>query len=225
MEEAATETFEAVERDVEIISAVVATVPEEMQRDFPPEYGVNTCILSSRVGLEVLRHFKVKVRAVPTKVQVFNESMVRRIGREQRHPVANWEARKWHRQDGSWALGIGDTGNTDPTRFDAHLVLLIHGGDYGTMGGVLADLALHQASRPQRDINLEPMVATVPPDFLGGGPLTVKVGTNVARYEHFPEADGWTMTPDWQDRQRRSRIVERSIATIERKLGRSDEEG
>jgi hypothetical protein len=184
MEEAATETFEAVERDVEIISAVVATVPEEMQRDFPPEYG-----------------------------------------REQRHPVANWEARKWHRQDGSWALGIGDTGNTDPTRFDAHLVLLIHGGDYGTMGGVLADLALHQASRPQRDINLEPMVATVPPDFLGGGPLTVKVGTNVARYEHFPEADGWTMTPDWQDRQRRSRIVERSIATIERKLGRSDEEG
>lgn len=203
-----------IKRDIDIISITTALVPRLIDNYFLGVPGMNTCILSTRVGLEVLRAFQVRARAVPVRVGIFNEPMVTRIGKEGRFPREG-EVLKWNKEDGSWGLGIGETGRVEEGRFDGHMVLLAH-------GRVLVDLSIQQSNRPLRKIVLEPFAFTVGDGFLEGEQQTVVLNRCTLRYDYFPEAEGWQMTPDWREVDRRQPIVDAVIRNIKLEL---DDEG
>lgn len=202
-----------VERIVRILRALTDVVPFEVDKDFPATMGMSTCILSTRVGFEVLRHFGVPKRAIAVSVGVFNRPLVERIGSEGRFP-RDEEMEKWFKQDGSWGLGIGRTGSVEAGRFDGHMALLVFPNQDDESGGVLIDLALQQNSRPKKKITLEPMVGTVPKDFLKGETFITSMNDCVVRYDRL-DSDQWQLAPDWRDKERREFIVKRSIAKIE----------
>jgi hypothetical protein len=203
----------SVERDVAVIAALHAHGPDEIYRDFP---GINTCILTARVALEILKHYKVRARVVPLKIAVFNEKMVERIGREGRPPKDEEESARWATEDGSWGLGIGHSGLVMENRYDGHLAVLVHYDvDDPEIGGLLMDLAIQQASRPQRGIVLEPLIATVPANFTAGEHFMASCNGCVVKYDYFPESTLWTEAPDWRDPDRRAPIIERLRKTID----------
>lgn len=210
-----------IEREVLILTALREIVPNAVERDFP---GIQTCVLTARVGLEVLRHFGIKARPVPVWAYVFNEHMRRMVNEMGRYPADQREMREWWKKHRAWTLGVGRTGQAADDRFDAHLVLMTHRWDDSEGdGGVLIDLALGQVSRPQRRIYLEPVVATVPDGFMDEeklSPLLADSGNNnTVRYQFYPEKRGeWTHFPDWADQHRRDPIIRRSIEKIDAKL-------
>jgi hypothetical protein len=175
----------------------------------------------------VLRHFGVRIRTIACRVGVFNEAMLLRVDREGRWPTDPGETERWSRQDGSWGVSIGTTGQMivkpdGMRRYDGHLVLLAHPqaarDEESDHGGVLIDLTLHQASRPQKGIQLDPLIATVGKDFLYGGPYSTVVNGCGVRYDYMPESMDWVFTPDWRDTDRRVPIIRRSIERMEAAL-------
>jgi hypothetical protein len=208
---------EAIRRDVQILNNLLEIAPNEVERVFPD---TRVCILTARVGMETLRHFKIRRRAVPVIVTAFNKAATERIEREGHLPTSQEEIKRWSREDGSWIVGGGGTGamNRETNSFDGHVVILAHHDDE-EFDGVLLDLALGQMSRPHRDIHLEPLAATAPTGFLGGEAVVVaEMNGSIVRYRHMPEATEWTQAMDWRDPDRRAPIVARIIEKIEARL-------
>lgn len=214
---------ETVERQVAILSALPDIVPREVEKMYPSSAIGGTCVFTVRVVIDVLRHFRIKTRPTPCAVAVFNDTMVRRCRAEGRFPQSTDEMKQWAREDGSWGLQIGRTGNGPGplgTRLDAHLVAVTHKTDDSE--GVMVDMALQQNSRPQRRMMLEPVIATLPDGFFAEGkPLVAEVGPQGAwaRYEYLPEQRGmWTDGADWTDPARRHSVVAEAIRRIEQRL-------
>lgn len=206
---------QAVERDIAVVVAVHTYVPDEVSREFP---GQSVCILTARVTLELLKHYKVPARAIPMKVAIFNERMVERISKEGRMPKDTSEGEQWAKQDGSWGLAIGYTGAVMDGHYDGHLGVLVHykvNSEDEDIGGILLDLAIGQASRPSRGIVLEPLSSSVPAQFLSGEAFLASCNGCVLNYTYFPESHEWTRTPDWRDPDRRAPIIERAKKKID----------
>jgi hypothetical protein len=214
-----TEIVDAVERDAAVIRALAEHLPGEVERDFP---GLQVCVLSARCGMEVLRHFGIRSRPLAVRVAVYNGAFMRRSAAEGRLPRDDAEARKWTRETGSYAIGVGypnDQMYSGPApRLAGHIVLLTHFKDNPTDDGVLIDTAITQNSRPRRRMVFKPVVAAVPKGFLGGKPFAFHGDQCVFRYEHHPELREWATVPDWCDPIRRDPIIRRTIAKIEREL-------
>jgi hypothetical protein len=209
---------EAVERDIAVIAALHTHVPDEVYRDFP---GINTCILTARIVLDLLKHYKVSARVVPVQLAIFNEKMVARIGREGRFPKDVAESEKWAGEDGSWGLATGYTGQMMGNSYDGHLVVLVHYNvrdDDEDIGGILLDLTIQQQSRPHRGIILEPLIATVPERFLSGEQFMASCNNVVVKYVYFPESMVWTQAADWRDSGRRDPIIARIRKKVDREL-------
>lgn len=211
---------ETVEQQVAVLSALPDIVPREVEKMYPSHMIGGTCVYTVRVLIDVLRHFGIKARPTPCAVAIFNDVMVRRCRKEGHFPRSMDEMREWSRQDGSWGVQIGRTGESHFNRLDAHLVAVTHKTDESE--GVMLDMALQQNSRPQRRMMLEPVVATLPDGFFADGkPLVAEVGPqgSWARYEYLPEQRGmWTNGADWTDPGRRHATVAEAIRRIEQRL-------
>lgn len=203
-----------VDRQVRVAALLPLIVPPEVERDF---HGVpNTCILSSRVGAEVCRHYGIRFRALPVSIQIFNPAMLAQVEAQGHWPRDQDETRQWERKHGAWAVGVGATGESLPGRWDAHLCLLgFHNEADDRTDGLLIDLTLHQASRPRHQIQLEPHSTLVQSGFLGGEPFVMEQNGCAVRYRHFPEAPDFSQAPDWADRSRREFPVKRAIAKLD----------
>lgn len=210
-----------IQRDVHIINSLVAVAPGEIERDFPIEFGIQTCILASRIGMQVLKHYKVRCRAIPCDLTIYNAAFVERISVEGRMPKDDREAKKWSKQDGSWALGTSGTGRSNAQgRFDGHVVIMAyHNVEAGDTDGVLIDLALFQMSRPSRDINLQAVAASTPKGFMEGDMRSIAVVNRCFVYHRrLLDSTDWMRTNDWLDKERRHFIIERTIAKIDSSL-------
>lgn len=207
-----------VNRQVKVAALLPVVVPDEVDKDFrEAPTTINTCILSSRVGFDVCRHYGIRVRAIPTSVQVFNGACVERVKSEGHWPRDQEEMQKWGSEDGSWAVGIGRTGIVRPGGYDAHLVLLtFYTEPDERTDGLLIDLALHQSSRPRHHINLQPHSTLTPAGFLRGEEaLVLDQAGSWVKYGYYPEAVAYREAPDWLDKPRREFVVKRSIAKID----------
>jgi hypothetical protein len=139
-----------IDRAVEIIEAIRLYARPEILKWYRPD----SCIASSRVVFDLLRHYGMKPLAMACHVRVLNAALLKRIEKEGRHPKDEAEIRKWSRGDGSWNIGIGGTGQARPHRWDGHLVVLAY-------RQVMIDVSIDQANRPRKNIELKPIVATV----------------------------------------------------------------
>lgn len=211
-----------IERDIAIMEAASDIIPREVEKVYPNRMfdGTGTCVFTSRVTLETFRHFGIKGKPVPCHVAIFNAAMVNRVSREGRFPADMTEAKAWGRQDGSWGVSIGKTGNTNPSRLDAHLVIVTHEAEDNE--GVLCDFALPQNDRPQRKIILQPVLASLPEGFFSDEqPLVVRdLGPQncAVRYAFEPGERGNWNGKDWTDPERWRAPVAEVIRRVEQRL-------
>lgn len=200
---------EGVERAVEIIEAIRLYARPEILKWYRPD----SCIASSRVVFDLLRGYGMKPLAVACGVRVMNAALVKRIAKEGRHPRDDAEIRKWSRGDGSWNVGVGDTGVERKHRWDGHLVVLAY-------RQVMIDVSIDQANRPHKDIVLKPIVVTVPDDWAEGGEDCV-VWENgcLLLYRAKPKDRAWVQTAGWTGHKEiRATIVRHVQEKVERHL-------
>ena len=159
---------------------------------------IDSCIASTRIGMEVLRRLKIQSSPLAVKVVAFNKK-----GSEfmlAKHP-------EWVREqkDGAYGVGIGH-GHGKGTGWDGHLVLIVRDGTR-----YLLDLSIDQASRPQHGIVLTPFYTPYT-----GEPLTLEIPNGGAIiYETEPDNKEWKQAPDW-NLKRWSNAVEEVLEALPR---------
>lgn len=130
-----------------------------------------SCILSTRVGLEVLRFFGIPARPVPVRI------------------VAHGTG------SDPWCIGIAGTGRMGPETWDGHLVLSLPTQQW------LVDLSLDQMSRVQRGLELGPAVAETPPGWGAVGDVVAGYCGQVLVAWQVIAGRGYTRCPDWSARR------------------------
>jgi hypothetical protein len=156
---------------------------------------VNSCILSTRIGVEVLGRFGLKARPRPVNVLVQNLDAYRLS--EQRVPVEQWP-------DDAWSVGVAPGQAPRPGSWPGHLVIELREPDQPR---VLIDLTADQFDRPERNLKVggpvfmnltgawtpQDSLSTVIPDA-SGAPQTI------VTYHPMPPGDPafrtWNDAPD-----------------------------
>jgi hypothetical protein len=151
----------------------------------------SACILAANVGKEALRYYGIDARPLPVQVVAQNAKLAEQIdaGLE-----PDWNS-------GAWGVGI-DPDQEPPegvNGWNGHLVLWLKADD------ALVDLTLGQMSRPERDINLRPLVVGgVTQEWLETGEdavYGVETGARVV-YRARPDLSGsWHHSPDWSKKK------------------------
>jgi hypothetical protein len=166
----------------------------------------DSCIVSTRIAIDVLDYFGIKAKALPVKLGAYN-------------PLA-WESVEkgvepdWN--GGAWGVGIGTASpiaftRQSPSGVDGHLVALVE-------DTTLLDLSIDQASRPAKGITLAPYFGAIRPENLAGFEegegLVFRVdGDCRIVYWRHPERFH-LQAPDWTDRSRRKDLVGRIIRAV-----------
>lgn len=155
---------------------------------------VNTCILSTRIGLDVLHHYGLTARAQPVRVLAANEPAMGLILKKVPH--SQWP-------DDAWSVGIEGTGVSDTNmhQWDGHLVILLRNP---SRRRTLIDLTADQLDRPARNINIGgPVFMDLAPVWAPGDMLYTEIGQaphrTIVGYEPQVNAGAWQTAPDWMD--------------------------
>ncbi len=151
----------------------------------------DTCILATRVAVQVMKRLGFPVFALKTRTSVYNPAFVARVQAEDgRFPRDQAESLKWYEEDGSHVIGI-DT-DSQAHGYPGHLVAIV-GGHF------LLDSSLDQFSEKSKWLNYEIPGACafhLPPeaDWKVASYGLPEGGAIV--YERLPEVD-WKKTSDW----------------------------
>lgn len=103
---------------------------------------VNTCILTSRIGLGVLERFGLKARLQP--VHVLAQNIAAYHLAHQQVPVEQWP-------DDAWSVGVGPGMEARPRHWPGHLVIVLR---QPGSPRVLIDLTADQFDRPERNLKV-----------------------------------------------------------------------
>jgi hypothetical protein len=173
------------------------------------EFRADSCIVSTIIGIDVLSHFNVLANPLPVQVTIWNPAFCKRIQAGQPFPKDIQELDVWVKEDGAWNVGLGLGGDPEPGKWPGHLAVLAE-------GKYLIDLSLDQASRPHRNINLEPLGMLVTEEFVTGKePKIIQINDCVLRFLASPGNLGYSKSSDWSIRRRRADVV----SAIIRKVG------
>jgi hypothetical protein len=162
-----------------------ARLYEHLVKEVPPALrraGLkpNHCVLASRLGVELLRHYGVRARAVATDLTVLNSPYSEAVIREESFDVKQAE------EDGAWAIWVsrhdqGDLG---------HVVIVAD-------ERVLLDLTAHQANRPKKQIHAEAFWHESP-EFARGERTVLRTDDDcVWIYEPRPDDRDFVRAPAW----------------------------
>lgn len=186
------------------LTVAVRTVPELVRRAGGRP---DSCILQCRVLLEALRNFGIAAKPMPVDVHILNPPYHRHV-EDGTGVETEAELMALHAADGSWTIGLG-VGEGAPGKWsNGHLIVL---GD-----GWMADPSLGQASRPDRDINLEPLLAPVSADFWAGRRNWLIMNGCALGYASTHN-DKFRDLPDWTVRHAGiDRLVSQTIWAIKR---------
>ncbi len=103
----------------------------------------------------------------------------------------------------------------DTKRFVGHLVTIVPPCEEAPRG-ILLDLSIGQAARPDYGLHVGPLTTATSPDFLEGRDELVinrADGSQIA-YEAFPGISSYTVSPDWQEPKRIAAALAATIAAI-----------
>lgn len=182
-----------------VITALVKVAREEILTTFAPD----SCIASTRIGIDVLRYFGVTAKPIPVSVTIFNEDARRILEEEGIEAVATAvQGRETLDIGGPWTLGLGvSTPNHAPG--PGHLAIAI------PHHLTIVDLSLDQANRPRKNIALTPVALKVPEE----GTFFTQVGEQIVyTVSTTPQADAVSLIyrHESNDRYRTSRNWARS---------------
>jgi hypothetical protein len=159
---------------------------------------VNSCVFTTRVGLQVLEQVGVVARPVPVYVSVHNMEAWRLS--QDRIPVEEWPA-------SAHSVGINEAGATRPgPGWNGHLVLVVKQPGQPRL---LIDLTADQFDRPIRNLVVGgPVFMDISPDatWTPHDPLFTTIGGRenpnaIVSYRPMPpqsqQAQAWKSSGDW----------------------------
>lgn len=162
---------------------------------------ITSCIISTRVGINVLRHFGIGAKPLPVKVLLFNPEAAHILATEGPEEFKRQvDAMKPEDEGGPWSIGLG----ARPTALDVALNkwsghLIIEIPKYTTY----MDLSFDQASRPHKNLDVTPHYFTLEPDdpwVTGQSPvmqMTATDGTVIILDRNCPDPDGYRQSNNW----------------------------
>lgn len=186
-------------------AALLNAISPSLRGMIRQQYGPDSCIASTRIGLDLLERLHVEAEAARVDVMLFSPAFAQRVMAEGRLPSSAAERERWVAETGGHSVGLGvDT----PGKPGLHLGIVVE-------KRVLWDLSIDQASRPQHDLVIPgPLVMPIDAAFLAGKPreLSVSNGTRLV-YRKLKMTHDWKeRSPNWRkdgrDAPIRRRIVE-----------------
>lgn len=175
--------------NVEMIERLCDVVPKHLRA---AGYEAWTCVLHTRVGLDVCRALGLNAKPLPVKTLIYNAEYVRRMLELGRHPTEE-EAQPWF-EAGAWAMGAGvrgaDRAPNGRVGYNGHLVLAVE-------GRWLVDLSLDQFTRPAKDIILRYGYFEAPAFVTGAADdYGVEVNGSMVAYLRHDDRT-FLRAPDW----------------------------
>lgn len=144
-------------------------------------YRRDSCLASTRIGIEFLRHFGYTARPLAVRVEIANAEMLRC----QAEGIPDDQAL----EQGAWVVGIDGSDVIEGSGWDGHLVF--------TVEGYVMDLSLDQASRPAKGIELSPLLAEIPPHW-PQKPMGWMMNGSLVAYQEFGRTSRFRQTNDWR---------------------------
>jgi hypothetical protein len=172
------------------------------------EFRADSCIVSTAVGIDILNHFNVMAEPLAVRTSIFNEPFASRLSKLQSWPNKK-QVEEWSKE-GSYSVGIG-FGAQQVDKWAGHLVVLVE-------KQFILDLSIDQASRPQYNMVLNPFLVEVNKEFFSGTPKVFNLNQCVIRIDLLKDNKDYLLTPDWEFKNRRSKIVTRLLQIIEKDL-------
>ena len=190
---------------IEVRHAALSTIAKITREECRTVWGSRTCIITTRVLIQVLEYFGQPARPQPVIVAVINQAAIDYLDQHPGTPPDEWPPQ-------AWSVGVNGTGISNPAtkNWDGHLVALL---DDATGEHWLIDASLDQLSRPERGIELEPAVLLLNRPWDGRRESwTSPYGALI--YEATPTPGDWRHSPDW--RSQRAQVQRVAGAAIRR---------
>jgi hypothetical protein len=191
----------------QVLSGIQAVTRKEMVSDFVE----NSCIASTRVVVNVLKHYGYDALPFPCQVYVYNKTFKEHL--EAGKKLFQGDALiEWCKLTGAWSVGIGVYDPEKHFRETGHLVALIPGHN------ILVDASIDQANRPQHGIHLpQVLIAGELTDGFKAGVEDLSLTHNDCLLVYHPtDNDIYKIAPDWLKQGRVNRIVRAVRRQIER---------
>lgn len=195
------------EHQLKMLEVIAEVTPNILLRRYKD---VNCCIAATRIIIEVLKklHFR-DIKPFVVEANIFNETYVKKG----RMPESHEEAEQWL-GEGAWQVVLGDRSQEIKGRWPGHLTIVIK--DH-----YLLDVAIFQASRPHKNINLHPILTTVPEDFIKGEDKCGLMFLNcMVVYVAHPEDKTYQATRDWWDVSKSKEVVSEVYNEVKTILGK-----
>lgn len=170
-----------------LLGRMVAEVPARL---IELGYARDTCILHTRVAVDILRELGVTARPLAARVMVFNAKFAEETRRLGHFPLQGDDL-----SPEAWnvVIGYGTDPSADRPGFDGHLLAVVN-------ERWALDLTIDQASRPKYGIELAPHFWAVDQRFLRGeAPDIFEAGGSYVRYEADPDERGFLHAGDWKN--------------------------
>lgn len=164
-------------------------------------FNKDSCIASTRIAIDALRYFGIAAVPMALSATIYNACAVEEFGQgEAITSIANFQsALRVNEPSGAWSVmigtGLSEKDPNNPT-WAGHLVAVI------PETTVLIDLAIDQASRPSKSIDLEPFCLQIPQKewWKGTDPIvefTDISGSLLVLDRRCPDPSGYLSSPNW----------------------------
>lgn len=178
------------------------------------------CIAATALSLAVLRQCGyANVRALTVRVSLANAAATTIMAA---HPegITAGLVNYWHAQRAKLVIiGADDAAmgrvRHATGRFVGHLVAVVPPCEPAPLG-LLLDLSIGQAARPEYGLHVGPLVTVTSPEFLAGaGELGIQQadGSQIS-YKAFPAITSYAASPDWCQPQRIAAAVAATLGAL-----------
>jgi hypothetical protein len=177
---------------------VLDAVTEQARPILLEEFRADSCIASTKVGLDVLAYFGMRGEPLAVSAMLFNAEAMTMLNEgtsmEDLHAVM--KAIPADQPGGPWSLGLG-VGSSQPGTWAGHLVVALP--QYRT----IVDLSADQASRPHKGLTVETFHAVIDnTEWWSGEDPIVTFGTSEGATfvldRRSPDPEGFRSAPNWQ---------------------------
>lgn len=184
------------------ITQLMNITREEILREF----AADTCVLTVRVLHELLSMFGVESFPVTAKLIVLCPKITREVEKLKRLPT-NEELSRIQTKVNGHSVGVG---THTPAGRTGHLVLMLNYRG----NRILLDPSLDQASRPNKDIRMQPLTVTMGAAEEANTAYIQWINGCTVAYWFYPDRDDYSLTPDWCEPIRRDMVINRVMARI-----------
>jgi hypothetical protein len=173
------------------ILARLNRVARRMRSTMLTQYRPDSCVVATRALIDALAHFGVRAMPLVARALVLSPAVAQALREYNPQTLRVPEILQLCEQMGGWSVGVGWPDVEVPGHWEGHLVTLIEGTR-------VVDLTLDQASRPMRDIRLEPVAVDIDPLTIEqAGSFSLNCRGSLVCYHAFPADRTYEDLHDW----------------------------